>query len=340
MHARDRRPEETERRAGRRSPDRPAAAPAAAPRGPVTEPATLLALQGTAGNAAVARMLAERHTAPAAHGTEALRTPVQRASAGAPPADLASQPAAPAQAGQSGPVLPPLEGVRDYARSGLKPADPKAQQQLEKSFTTRSDGSFERFADPTRFFPLAGLAQAVNKANPKGPMATSGGAADWVKNINSQRDDDPGFRRNCVDAARSFLASWDGRPTAAAGVAGEGVEEGGNDRTAAWLGTRWRTSEVAEAEEGAEAGGVWSAVEGRLKSGGHGSSAIVVFKRTETELVHAVNAVNYKGKVYWVDAQMGRISKTPMYNGSLFMTISLSPTFEAIDEPPPISTGL
>jgi hypothetical protein len=46
---------------------------------------------------------------------------------------------------------------------------------------------------------------------------------------------------------------------------------------------------------GAPANTVWSVVDQRLRSGGHGSAAIVVFQRAETGLVHAVNGVNYNG---------------------------------------------
>ncbi|WP_255949415.1 toxin glutamine deamidase domain-containing protein [Streptomyces odontomachi] len=286
-----------------RASDTDQAAPVT-PGGPMNASA-VLALQRTAGNAAVTRALgAQRHVhgAGCGHGL-----PVQRVS-------LAND-------------------QREFGPGKLKQVDPKDQANLEKSFP-KKDGAFKQFPDPTSFsYSLMGpLTQRLNKVDPKGPLASSGGAADWVQGINSRRDEDGGaYRRNCIEAARSFLASWSGNPTAAAGIHDEsGVETGGNDLTKRWLGTNWRTSE-AGADENAQ--GVWGAVASRLKGAGHGASCIVVFEREETHLVHAVNGVNHKGDIVWVDAQMGRVSKTPMYKGSLFMTITLDPQFAPVEPP-------
>ncbi|MET8115976.1 hypothetical protein [Streptomyces prasinus] len=96
---------------------------------------------------------------------------------------------------------------------------------------------------------VGALAQRLDKHDPKGPLASSGGAADWVKGINSRRDEEGGaYRRNCIDATRSFLASWSGNPTAA-GIKGTGVEDGGPDWTKAWLNTNWKTSEAGLDEQ-------------------------------------------------------------------------------------------
>ncbi|MET8115975.1 toxin glutamine deamidase domain-containing protein [Streptomyces prasinus] len=82
------------------------------------------------------------------------------------------------------------------------------------------------------------------------------------------------------------------------------------------------------------------AVAQRLTASGHGSASIVVFQRKETGLVHAVNAVNHDGKVIWVDPQMGRVSATPMYEGTLFMTITLDAHFTPVDPPAAHPTAL
>jgi hypothetical protein len=264
----------------------------------------VLALQRSAGNAAVTRALgAQRHVhgAGCGHGLS-----VQR-------------------------VL--RNDQREFGPGKLKPVEPKDQENLEKVFP-KKDGVPKQFPDPTSLsYSIMGpLTQRLNKVDPKGPLASSGGAAEWVQGINSRRDEEGGaYRRNCIEAARSFLASWSGNPTAAAGIHDkEGVESGGNDLTKRWLGTNWRTTEAAAGEN---AQGTWGVVASRLKGAGHGASCIVVFEREETGLVHAVNGVNHKGDIVWIDAQLGRVSKTPMYKGRLFMTITLDAQFAPVDPP-------
>ncbi|MFH8989702.1 toxin glutamine deamidase domain-containing protein [Streptomyces sp. NPDC017940] len=164
-----------------------------------------------------------------------------------------------------------------------------------------------------------------------------------MKAINPQRDEAGGaYRRNCGDAARSFLASWSGNPTVAAGVHNTGpgdVEQGGNDRTATMLRTQWRTS-IREAAEGERVESVWQVVASRLKGAGHGACGVVVFQREETGFVHAVCGVNHGGKVVWVDPQLGRVSATPMHKGKQFMTITLDPQFQPVAAPAPHPTAL
>ncbi|WP_246007267.1 toxin glutamine deamidase domain-containing protein [Actinomadura pelletieri] len=233
---------------------------------------------------------------------------------------------------------------RDYGTSNLAPPDPQDQENLENIFPS-SDGVYTQFPDPTTlgFSLVQGISRAfkkVSRPDSDAPAGSASTAADWVKGINSQRDDPTdAYRRNCIDAARSFIASWSGNPTAAASIAGAGVEAGGNERTKAWLQTEWKTDDdVAGPQE--QVNGVWEAVATRLKEAGHGASSIVVFRRVESQNVHAVCGVNHNDKVVWIDPQLGRVSSKPMYNGDLFMTITLTPQGAPIAAPQPIRTGL
>jgi hypothetical protein len=210
--------------------------------------------------------------------------------------------------------------------------DKKDQARLKEVFPRTKNGNFIQFPDPTTKLAasVVGLVtQKLNKHNPKGPFASSVGAADWVMEINPRRNDkDDAFRRNCTDAARSFLASWSGNPTTALGIHDEtGVERDGNERTSAWLETGWNPH-TDEKED------VWAAVGRRLKDMGHGSSSIIVFQRKESGDNHAVNGVNYEGKVVWVDPQQGRIGLKPMYNAEGAKWIVLNPEFQVVDAPP------
>ncbi|WP_158581558.1 toxin glutamine deamidase domain-containing protein [Actinomadura spongiicola] len=232
---------------------------------------------------------------------------------------------------------------RDYGTSNLAPPRPQDQQNLENTFPS-SGGVYKQFPDPTTlgFSLVGGVSKALKKVSPHGsggPAGSGSTAADWVKGINSQRDE-PGdaYRRNCIDAARSFIASWSGNPTAAAPIAAGGVEADGPNRTKAWLGTEWKTDDhVAGSHE--QVDGVWGAVATRLKGAGHGASSIVVFRRVESGNVHAVCGVNHKDKVVWIDPQIGRVSSEPMYNGQLFMTITLTPQGAPVDAPQHTLTG-
>ncbi|MEU5973203.1 toxin glutamine deamidase domain-containing protein [Streptomyces sp. NPDC047315] len=289
-----------------RAPLRPPA-PTKDPAGPAAPglprgAADVLALQRSAGNAAVTRALeAGRPARAAAPGHD---LPVQRALA---------------------------EHDREFGPGRLDHPRSADQQNLERVFPKNKDGSYEQFPDPTTITNhltslMGSLNQRLSKVpQPQGPQAGSGGAADWVVAINSQRDVDDRYKRNCIDAARSFLASWSGTPTVAAPVYDPtGVEEGGTGRTKEWLNAEWKTSKVTPGVHplGRED---WDSVASRLKSAGHGSSSIVVFMRKQSGNVHAVNGVNIHGKVKWIDPQYGVVSSQPLYDGLSFMTITLDP---------------
>ncbi|PPK71205.1 toxin glutamine deamidase domain-containing protein [Actinokineospora auranticolor] len=231
-------------------------------------------------------------------------------------------------------TLNDLDNIRQFGQpGGLDPASTAAEQRLANSFP-QENGQPQQFPDPSAHLPGAGLAHWLNAKSPKGPAANTYGTADWVANINSQRDE-PGtaFLRNCIDAARAFLKSWYGRPTAAAGVhdPAPGLESDGGGKTKQWLETEWRTSENGR-------GPTWSDIEARLKSAGHGAVAIVIFDRGT---IHAVNGVNHNGNVYWVDPQMGHISKKPLYEmQGPAESITLNAQFQPVDEPPPLTTSI
>jgi hypothetical protein len=175
--------------------------------------------------------------------------------------------------------------------------------------------------------------------------------AEWVRRINPRRDEGGRlgpYRRNCIDTARSFLASWSGNPTVAAGMAAEGVEQQGNERTASWLGAgAFRDPERFTMGlpdvEAREIRTAWQSVHRAVQDGGHGAMALVVFHpyvpAGEPEFSHAVCAVNYQGQVLWVDAQRGTLSTTPMYEGSNVLTVVLDPQFAPV-QPPTANVGI
>ncbi|WP_157167627.1 toxin glutamine deamidase domain-containing protein [Streptomyces typhae] len=304
---------------------------AAAAHGGLIGAADMRAIQGSAGNAAANGALVAQRQARGAHraggAQQAHRTPpVQRTGRGGSSNVLSND-------------------ARHFGPGGLRPPHQEDQENLNRVFPKNRDGSFQQFPDPTATgYAIVGqLTQRLNKIDPKGAMASSGRAADWVKGINPRRDEAGGaYRRNCGDAARSFIASWSGNPTVAAGVHNSGprdVEEGGNDRTAAMLRTTWRSS-IREATEGERVESVWQVVASRLTGAGHGACSVVVFQREETGLVHAVCGVNHGGKVVWVDPQLGRVSSIPMYKGAHYMSITLDPQFAPVDAPAPDPTAL
>ncbi len=256
--------------------------------------------------------------------------------------DQAAQSAAyarPAQRSSRDTILAGRPSVRTPIPGGLRSAATQAQAALEQ-LLRRRDRSFKQFPCPSARLPGSGIARDYNKKNPKGPVKTWGSAS-WVIAINSQRNE-PGttFLRNCIEASRAFLATWFGVPTAAAGIDGDypAIEQGSTDRTSEWLETGWRLFEPSGMRT------TWTDVERRLQQAGPGSAAIVSFIRQGMEVpegfstipAHSVNAVNYKGTIYWIDAQNGIISRKPLYDStSDFMAIVLDRDFEPFDPPNP-----
>ncbi|KAF4407086.1 MULTISPECIES: toxin glutamine deamidase domain-containing protein [Streptomyces] len=288
--------------------------------------ADVLALQRSAGNAAVARAV-EAQRQGHAHGTTGPVLPVQRVSGTRAPGSL--------------------DNPREYGPGKMKAFREKDQKHLEKVFPREADGTFQKFPDPIAPATelVGGLLKQLKKIVP-GSDAGQGSASDleaaaWVKALNSRRGKgDDAYRRNCIDAARSFVASWSGNPTVAAGVHNTGprdVESGGNQTAAAMLGGSFGG---VEAPPGTQVQGEWGVVAARLAQAGHGACSIVVFRREETNLVHAVNGVNHNGRIVWVDPQMGLVSSQPMYNGDLFQTITIDSLFRQVDAPAASTTAL
>ncbi|MFI1400899.1 toxin glutamine deamidase domain-containing protein [Streptomyces sp. NPDC020681] len=266
-----------------------------------------------------------------------------------------------------GAVAPGLDGIRPYGRpGGVEPPSAQDQQRLEHVFPRGRDGRFVRFPNPRgSAFRIAGPIRNLNRPDPYRTLATAFGSADWVQRINGrwtqrwgkrvngllggdwgQRTDpeevdaarrwqwvrDTGRVGNCEDVARSVLESWHGRPTVAARTMLSGLrgvpptEYEAMSRTERWLGVAYRKH--------ASPGLGWDAAAARLKARGHGSAAIVGFERPSGSF-HTINAVNYRGRVYWIDAQRGRVGDQPLYeyNGD-FLSIELDPWFRPIDPVP------
>jgi hypothetical protein len=291
---------------------------------PAAEPAYV---QRTRGEEAVRRHV---HEAGCGHGL-----PVQRAGDGRPPGVL-------------------VNDQRQIGPDGLMEPRREDQENLERVFPRAEDGTFERFPDPVAAIrPVAtgvraslrrvASSMSLRGSRDAGRSSDSDNAepAEWLRAINPRRKEggDMGpYRRNCGDAVRSFLASWSGNPTVAAGMRGAGVEPDGSKQTGYWAagaGTMYkdpRTYTVVENATDVQDG--WQAVQRQLESMEHGSSCIVVFKPTDarvSEVDHMIAAVNHRGRVVWVDPQMGRVSGKPMYEGSGVVTITLSPAFLAVE---------
>ncbi|MEU3516867.1 toxin glutamine deamidase domain-containing protein, partial [Streptomyces sp. NPDC006654] len=268
--------------------------------------------------------------------------------------DAFGQPSAPVPAPATGAAgvsrVDRLDSVRPYGTNPgqLQRPSPEDQHRLESVFP-RDRRGFQRFPDPRgNTFRLAGPIRALNRVRRRNSFATDMGSADWVQRINGRWQDSaprsasrqrlPNVPRlaNCIDVARSVLLSWHGHPTVAAAVVqppdSVAVETNGPPRTSEWLGTRWRHHDHRSDAPGSASQQAWSAVAERLQAHGHGSSAIVVFRPGRT--IHAVNAVNYGGRIYWIDAQRGRVSPDPLYTGESFMSIELDPHFNPIDPLP------
>ncbi|MBB5957188.1 hypothetical protein FHS29_003781 [Saccharothrix tamanrassetensis] len=206
-------------------------------------------------------------------------------------------------------VLDSLPAVR--AEAGLAEVPQASQDALEHQFPKKG-GAFKQFPRP------------VDKAFLIGRLRP----ADWVRALNSNREDSPEFRRNCVDAARAFLSSWHGRPTPATALSdSEGIEANGPERIKNWLGAGWSTSS-------------WADTGAKLKDAQHGAIAVVSFRPVKPPndqgdvAGHVVVGVNHKKTVYWIDPQMARVSKTPLYAASGFlMSIVLTGDFQQVDPP-------
>ncbi|MFI0485455.1 toxin glutamine deamidase domain-containing protein [Actinomadura sp. 9N215] len=281
--------------------------------------AGVLALQRSAGNAAVSQSLEAQRDDHGADHEHAHGLPVQRAL---------------------------TNSDRNYGTTPgtLMRPNMQDQQRLENVFPRDQNRDFQQFPDPVVFGSvLTGPLNAqLQRAQGTGAPVLGGEqeAAPWVQAINPLRHADA-YRRNCVDAARSFLASWSGNPTVAVGVHGttdRDLEADANARTATWLATRWKYDDDQSPSGGSA--DVWDTVRTRLERVGHGAASVVLFDRPGGA-AHAVCGVNHLGSIVWVDAQRGKVKVSdPLYQGTTFLTITLSPQFEAVDAPAPHPTAL
>ncbi|PJE96269.1 hypothetical protein CUT44_18870, partial [Streptomyces carminius] len=231
-------------------------------------------------------------------------------------------------------VFRPLGEIRPYVQEGespegrLRPPRPEEQTGLERVFPVQ-DGMFQRYPDPRDrgTYYLAGPIRALNRANASNDFATDMGAAEWVRRVNARRETrgTEGRLDNCMDVARSVLASWYGVPTVAAATA-QGIEDRGGRLTSRWLDAGWR-------DLGSDSDAAWESVRHMLLSRGHGSAAMVIFQRPNGNN-HAVVGVNHRGRVLWIDGQRGRVGERPLYEGVDFRSIELDPQGRPIDRRP------
>ncbi|MGP4113881.1 eCIS core domain-containing protein [Streptomyces sp. 4N509B] len=240
------------------------------------------------------------------------------------------------------------ETLNNDVGDGLMPQAAADQAGVESAFPTVRPNFrqyYEQFPDPVDHVRqvMAGALQAANASAPHDlPPAA------WVEAINHRRDEGTDlsqgrygpFRRNCIEAVRSFIASWSGRPTAARGIA-QGVEQGGNRATADWLNAGQFRDPFAYSvvPSDGSVNSAWDAIARVLTTLGHGAASIVVFEPDRDRPVnpngedpyHAIAAVNFQGRVLWVDAQLGRVSSRPMYQGTGILVITLRPNLTVFE---------
>ena len=161
--------------------------------------------------------------------------------------------------------------------------------------------------------PLPDLAQ-FRRAEPEwaeaGPIVSHRQAPfeppeDWVAHLNGEGAGcAPGRRVNCIDTTRAVEANWRGHDAVAAPLARP--ERGGTtaERLEQWSGGRLAPTTS-------------HGIEQRLTELGPGSSALIV-TTWDSPGAHAFNAVNDRGVVKWVDAQLGATSTWPPRYASHF----------------------
>jgi len=120
----------------------------------------------------------------------------------------------------------------------------------------------------------------------------------WVSDLNGGGPTcAPGRRVNCIDTTRAAEANWRGQDAVAAPL---GRPQNGGT-----------TARRLEDWSGGRLGPTTSqGIEHRLEQLGPGSSAMVV-TTWDSSGAHAFNAVNDRGVVKWVDAQLGSTSRWP-----------------------------
>ncbi|MET8834355.1 toxin glutamine deamidase domain-containing protein [Micromonospora sp. NPDC004540] len=204
---------------------------------------------------------------------------------------------------------PPIDRSRRYGmRGGLRPPLALHQTDLERQMPRNPDGSVVRTADPRQgnWFQLA---------NDGGP------AADATRGI------------NCLDCTLSLFETWmHGRPRVSAPRTFDGYllgdvhqpvggEADGPRRVEETTGGRFQNLCPAalpgvpdyETREVIEDG--YRDLHAQLLAGGHGSYAFLI-TGLEGGGSHAWVAVNQNGTVLYLDPQMGRVSRHPLYTHS------------------------
>ncbi|NUP39429.1 MAG: lonely Cys domain-containing protein, partial [Streptomyces sp.] len=244
-----------------------------------------------------------------------------------------------------------LHHIRPYDQGsgGLDRPSEADEQRMRDVFPVDGNGAYQRFPNPRgAHFERAEPVRRLNRWLPTNSLFTDAGGAPWVRRLNGRGIGNPARQLNCLDVARSALMSWFGRPTVAAPVqaAGPGrrleVERDSMGRTARWLNTGWR---VHEERPGASARTAtvnavrtieWRLGLGRDDADWHGSAAIVRFQGPSGK-VHAVNAFNHEGRIYWVDGMYGRVSGRFLYEGHTFLSIEFGPDGRRPVHPVPLA---
>ncbi|MFC0028792.1 toxin glutamine deamidase domain-containing protein [Micromonospora chaiyaphumensis] len=204
---------------------------------------------------------------------------------------------------------PPIDRSRRYGmRGGLRPPLALHQTDLERQMPRNPDGSVVRTADPRQggWFRLA---------NDGGP------AADATRGI------------NCLDCTLSLFETWmHGRPRVSAPRTFDGYllgdvhkpvggEADGPRRVEETTGGRFQNLGPTalsghpghETREVIEDG--YRDLQAQLAAGGHGSYAFLI-TGMEGGGSHAWVALNQSGTILYLDPQMGRVSRHPLYTHS------------------------
>jgi hypothetical protein len=204
---------------------------------------------------------------------------------------------------------PPIDRSRRYGvRGGLRPPLALHQTDLERQMPRNPDGSVVRTADPRQggWFRLA---------NDGGP------AADATRGI------------NCLDCTLSLFETWmHGRPRVSAPRTFDGYllgdvrqpvggEADGPRRVEETTGGRFQNlcpaalSGVPDTETREVIEDGYRDLSAQLLAGGHGSYAFLITS-LEGGGSHAWVALNQNGRLLYLDPQMGRMSKHPLYTHS------------------------
>ncbi|MFV2088604.1 toxin glutamine deamidase domain-containing protein, partial [Micromonospora sp. LOL_021] len=195
-----------------------------------------------------------------------------------------------------GPAVPPDSGALGDGRAlpqtrptsdgqGLVPPDPADQQALADAVPVGPDGRPARYPDPRD--------------------------GRWPELVNDGGPANPGRSTNCADVGLSVLATWYGDPQVAAATgASMAAEPDSTRRQEQWLGARFETN-------GRGPGGL-DAVADQLRRAGPGSAALIITSWTAAAGggAHTWNAVNYDGRITWIDAQSRQVSDTAPIYGS------------------------